>query len=47
MGGGDKCKSRHILRKKSLISPYLDYEFPLVAKTGQDSKNKSTLLSEL
>jgi hypothetical protein len=41
------CKSRHILRKKSHISPYLDYEFLLVARTGQDSKNKSPLLSEL
>jgi hypothetical protein len=32
------CKSRHILKKKSHMLPYLDNEFPLIARTKQDSK---------
>ncbi len=40
-----KCKSCHILREKRVtLSPYLDNEFLLVAKTRQDSLTKSTLL---
>jgi hypothetical protein len=34
-GGKKKNKSRHILRKKSHILPYLDSEFLVVAKTRQ------------
>jgi hypothetical protein len=36
--GGKKWKRGHILRIKSHMSPYVDNEFLLVARTSQDSK---------
>jgi hypothetical protein len=30
------CKSRHILKKKSHMLPYLDNGFPLIARTKKD-----------
>ncbi len=35
---GKNEKSYHILREKCHLSPYLDNEFLLVARTSQDSK---------
>ncbi len=35
---GKNEKSHHILREKCHLSPYLDNEFLLVARTSQDSK---------
>jgi len=32
--GGKKCKSGHILRLKSHMSPYVDNEFLLVSRTS-------------
>jgi len=34
------CKSHHVLEKKKSESPYLDNEFPKVAKTRQGSLKK-------